>query len=179
MVDFPLTIAGASRKSNAGRSNDPRYDLKSAFMLHVGEFRDLNVPDIVPKFPGYAACVSASMLLAFQNLGRTDLMSNVDLPLLYASALMNAPGERFSTLSQFFHAVETLRRPLAKSTALLGTYWVGRTLQRPAQGVRNALRRAGRHRLARGVHDILAATDELARHYSRNSLSFPPNWVDG
>jgi glycosyltransferase involved in cell wall biosynthesis len=178
MVDFPLTIAGASRSSNAGRSNDPRYDKKSAFMLHVGEYRDLSVPDIVPTFPGYASCVSTSMLLAFQNLGRTDLMANVDLPLLYASALMTAPGERLATLSEFFSAVRKMKRPLMKSTAMLSACWIGRGVQRPTQRLRSAIRRVAHHRLARGVNDIVAATDELTRHYGRASESFPQSWIE-
>jgi|HubBroStandDraft_1064217.scaffolds.fasta_scaffold32827_3 glycosyltransferase involved in cell wall biosynthesis len=178
IVDFPLTISGTSRSSNAARTKDPRYGQKSHYALLFSENAYTSVSDLVPRCPAHASCVCSSMLTAFQNLSRTDLISNIDLPLLYASTIMDASGERLSTLNQFFRAVNTTGRPLARNTVLFAACWAARGIQRPASRMRAALRRTTRRSVARGVDDIAAATRELTRHYGRESASFPRTWID-
>jgi glycosyltransferase involved in cell wall biosynthesis len=77
-IDYPLTIRGASGKSNANRLVSKKYD------AHFKEFKNLHIPETLPDVLSGEVSVAESTIVALQDIGRTDLIENMDLAVVYA-----------------------------------------------------------------------------------------------
>lgn len=88
-VDYPLTMAGLSRASNSGRS------LAGGLEKHLQEYDGIQWPEILPG-PVAGRRVSLmvmaqSLLLALERSDLESLSRELDLPTLYALALLDSP----------------------------------------------------------------------------------------
>lgn len=85
IIDLPFTILGASPKSNSQRS---RVGMGH---LHANEFSDYEYSPLAPCTWGLYGSMSDSMLKAFENLHRVELLSFVDFPRIYARTIFAEP----------------------------------------------------------------------------------------
>lgn len=77
-INYPFTIYGACGKSNTNRAKNGKV------VEHFKEFKHLNYPAFIPQVFNLQTSIAESMYCAFKNLGRQDLIANIDLPFLYA-----------------------------------------------------------------------------------------------
>lgn len=76
-IDYPLTIRGVSGKSNANRI------IANKSHLHFREFKNLYVPENLPKILNSEVSIAESTIVALQDINRTDLIENMNLAIVF------------------------------------------------------------------------------------------------
>lgn len=81
LLDFPLSVVGASKASNTGRVTEGK--LKS----HLTEYQNLHWPKMFPKVPHPGFLIIESYLHAIRDGAHEELQDSIDLLRVYAVAL--------------------------------------------------------------------------------------------
>lgn len=76
-VDYPLTIRGVSGKSNANRI------VSKKFQAHFNEFKNLHIPDILPRTLNAEVSIGESTIVALQDTRRSDLISQLCFAIVF------------------------------------------------------------------------------------------------
>ena len=76
-IDYPLTIRGVSGKSNANRI------ITKQSHLHLQEFKELYVPENLPKIFNSEVSIAESAIVALQDIGRDDLIEKMNIAIVF------------------------------------------------------------------------------------------------
>ena len=76
-IDYPLTIRGVSGKSNANRIVSKKFD------AHFNEFKQLNIPDILPRILNAEVSIGESTIVALNDINRFDLINKVNFAIVF------------------------------------------------------------------------------------------------
>jgi glycosyltransferase involved in cell wall biosynthesis len=77
-LDYPLTIRGTSGASNANRIHS-----KKNFDIHFSEFKDLQIPEILPNVLSCEVSIAESAIIALQDTNRIHLINKMNLAVVY------------------------------------------------------------------------------------------------
>lgn len=77
-VDYPLTLKGAS-----GSSNSNRIHSKKGFNIHLNEFKNLRIPEILPTVLNAEVSIAESTIIALQDTKRESLIPKMNLSVVY------------------------------------------------------------------------------------------------
>lgn len=107
-VDYPLTIPGASGKSNTGRSalNKHKGSLKDD--PHTKRFRDLEWPSLIPRFTSVETVWAQAATVTLRNMS-PDLLPHYNYLPLYSACMLRHWGYR----SEIFNAISQYRNEFA------------------------------------------------------------------
>lgn len=78
-VDYPLTLKGASRSSNSNRIYS-----KKGFNIHLSEYKNLQIPEVLPTVLNADVSIAESTIVALQHTKQEDLISKMNLNVVYA-----------------------------------------------------------------------------------------------
>ena len=78
-IDFPLTVRGASGSSNSNRSNS-----KKGLKNHFRDFKNLNIPQILPPVLNTEVSIAESTIIALHDTKQELLISKMNLAIVYA-----------------------------------------------------------------------------------------------
>jgi hypothetical protein len=174
VLDYPLTIPGASGKSNTGRS---------AMLAHVGTLEDdphmklfQNVvwPDIVPKFVSVETVWAQAGVAALQATGQDEALRHFDYVALHALCLWAHPVYTARTASNLVRILRAKRQKLAVSLARL-VIAMGKVIARRILYLVRRLARptasGGRDYVAH-IANVEAAGRELQQYLRTRNRSF-------
>lgn len=85
LVDYPLTIIGASKPSNAAQRTSPR--LKGELNQHFGEYSNYKFHTLVPPLNSVLVMLNDAMLKAMEDTHRQDLIKWFNIERFYAQIL--------------------------------------------------------------------------------------------
>jgi hypothetical protein len=114
--DHPVTTVGCSGSSNSGRTK------KGSLQVHIDEYRDTGWPSILPPASDADSIVvmAESMIRAFKRIGRTDLVSNINLATVYAACMVTNPRQINPLARQYVRSIQQMGRSLSVSLTRLG-----------------------------------------------------------
>lgn len=175
VLDYPLTIPGASGNSNTGLSALNKH--KGALESHpyMKRFQIIAWPDLVPKFFSVQTAWAQAGVEALRATGREDELRHFDYVMLHALCLWAHPDYALETIGNFVRILRGKKQNLALGlirlviaigkVVLLRMHYLVRRLARPtADGGKDHVE---------SVPDIEAAGRELQRylHVRRMSLT--------
>ena len=76
-IDFPLTIRGVSGKSNANAKN---------ISSHFKEFKNLNIPEMLPDILSCEVSIAESTIIALQDLKKEKYIKKMNLAVVYGKS---------------------------------------------------------------------------------------------
>lgn len=129
-ADFPVTFAGGSGSSNAGR-----FATKVQGRTHLDEFASLDWLDIAPVGLYTAIFHTEGLLRALTNAGRLDLLAEVDVARIYSLCIVEERGRRLENLRRYFRASRAKGRGPTGGARDLGAAFVKGALMRYAPGL--------------------------------------------
>jgi hypothetical protein len=91
-VDYPLTLPGSSKRSNAGRSAQRQHTGSLKGEAHLSAYQDLAWPDIIPSFFSVETLWASAALEAFKQIDRSDLIKRFGVGYLYGVSLVKHPN---------------------------------------------------------------------------------------
>ncbi len=94
-VDFPLTLRGVSGKSNANRI------VSKKFQAHFNEFKNLHIPDILPRTLNAEVSIGESTIVALQDTGRNDLISKLCFAIVFGKCAAIDLGNSYRFYKHF------------------------------------------------------------------------------
>ncbi len=108
-IDYPLTVRGVSGKSNANRI------VSKKFQAHFNEFKNLHIPDILPRTLNAEVSIGESTIVALQDTKRKDLISKLCFAIVFGKCAAidlsnayrfykhyNAIKNQYNTTGDFF-----------------------------------------------------------------------------
>lgn len=109
VVDYPMTIMGASARSNSSRSRIGQGQ------QHFSEFNDFQFTSIAPSSWQLNASNTDNMVRAFINSDRKDMLQSVDLKRVFARTVVAEPRRVGEHVQKFVSATRYFERnvPLA------------------------------------------------------------------
>lgn len=113
VVDYPITIIGASAKSNTNRTPT------GIGYLHYTEFQDYTFSSLTPSSWNLYASNADNVVKAFINLSRIDLLSYLDLTHVYARTIVAEPGRTVEHLRKFCNAARSQNQCLPLALVVL------------------------------------------------------------
>ena len=94
--DYPLTMRGTSGLSNTNRSQS-----KKGLSSHFKDFKNLNIPEILPKVLNAEVAIAESTIVALQDTNQENLISKMNLALVYAKCSAKDLGNFFTYYNQY------------------------------------------------------------------------------
>lgn len=174
----PLTVPGASGMSNSGRAALRQHKRTLWEDPHMTPYRGETWPEEVPAFFAVETVWAQAALTACRKLGRSDLESRFNFPLLYALCFLHHRGYNAET-RRAMRALSGGRVPLRRWLAVLAAVVLsgGRMLLR---NLRRVLRPTPRgYSLEYGVFDdVRRAVEFLAGRFPASFCDFPAGFAE-
>jgi len=137
MVDFPMTLVGASGRSNWGRNTQSTSYLNFG-TAHLKEFNGYEFASVVPATTVQWGSNTESMVRAFVNASREDMIDWVDLERVFARTIIAEPRRVNEHLKKFVSAMRKLHRNLPMSLAKLFGNICGKLAASALRSLRNS-----------------------------------------
>jgi glycosyltransferase involved in cell wall biosynthesis len=112
-VDYPLTLFGASAKSNSGRQN------VGLTHLHAEEYGRFAYTWMTPDSWILPASVPDNVVRALTDIRRTDLLRHVDVPRIFARTIRAEPGRAAEHLRKFAGVMRRQKRSVLRGLAVV------------------------------------------------------------
>ncbi len=163
-IDYPITLPGASGKSNTGRSAMKTHKGTLAGDAHTSRFRNLRWPELIPAFASVETVWAQAVHTTLEQL-EPALLEEYNYPVVYAACALKHRDYWSATRAALDEYCRTRR---LSSVACYGRFSMEFCRYAAASLVRLA-RRASKPTAAGGrdfipaVSDIAAAQVELAR----------------
>ncbi|MDG4595650.1 MAG: glycosyltransferase [Candidatus Contendobacter sp.] len=113
VLDYPFTIVGASKNSNTNRTK------VGDGHMHFNEFENYKFTTLSPETWGLYGSNSDSMIKAFINIGRKDLLTNIDITRVFARTIVAEPSRTIEHSKKYLLAVSSFGRNKVLSYTLL------------------------------------------------------------
>lgn len=114
VVDYPLTILGASASSNTNRVQVGKGH------LHAAEYNDFRYSWLTPESWILPASIPDNVVRALTDVGRTDLLDHLDVPRIYARTIHAEPRRAGEHLRKYIRVRRQQQRGVATGVALVG-----------------------------------------------------------
>ncbi|MCM2264350.1 MAG: glycosyltransferase [Desulfuromonadales bacterium] len=172
-IDYPLTLPGASGKSNTGRSALKKHKGTLAEDSHTKRFKNLKWPAAIPGFTSVETVWAQSVYETLQAL-EPSLLNNYNFFEIYAACLLR----HFDYRADIVAAVRALQKERGVSGLAVGQRLLAALVHHGTISSVRFLRRASRPTAAGGrdfvdnlgnIHEAQAA---LAEELSRRGVSF-------
>lgn len=134
LVDYPLTLVGASAPSNSNRWR------MGVLHQHFREFADYRFTWLAPDSFALVASNMDNMVRAFENMGRTDLIAMIDYRRVYARTIVAEPTRAFAHVSKFL----TVCRRLDANRLMAFLWLMGAVVAKAVLNVVRSVRSFGR-----------------------------------
>jgi glycosyltransferase involved in cell wall biosynthesis len=115
-IDYPLFLPGSSFKSNAGISGLKKHIGRLEDQPHLPTTSLQDWSRIVPAFYSVETVWAESVISALTAMGRNDLLSEFNVPRLYADCLFWHPQYYSYIVPQFYPALRVTRHNLIVGT---------------------------------------------------------------
>lgn len=130
VVDYPLTILGASASSNTNRVQVGKGH------LHAAEYTDFRYSWLTPESWILPASIPDNVVRALTDVGRTDLLAYLDVPRIYARTIHAEPRRAGEHLRKYIRVRRTQQRSVASGVALVGIGIVAKAFLHAARKLR-------------------------------------------
>ncbi len=176
IIDYPITIVGASAKSNTAKTDGGKFAKD-----HLSEYEAIDWPFFLPFIQFNDVFISESMVKAFVNLKREDLVKNIDICKLYTEYVLRENKHIYEILKDCFKSAKYLNRSLLytilKISMMVMNVVISRKITRYIYFFKKAFnlivtscpKKTSPNNLIRDVPDMKEALNICLRHFS---------WVD-
>ena len=154
MVDYPLSLIGASGRSNTARQN------AGTMHLHYAEFGDYPPTWLVPDSIRYEANLADNMVRALEQLGRHDLLANIEVTRIFARTIVAEPRSATAHIRKYIRAGHRLGRSAFVEVPKLFAFIAAKVALNAARALRSESPASG-YELIAGVEDVHAAIAAL------------------
>lgn len=131
-IDYPLTIRGVSGKSNANRI------IKKQSHLHLQEFKELYVPENLPKIFNSEVSIAESAIVALQDIGRGDLVERMNIAIVFGKTA----ADNLSKSLMFFDQYRKAKKHDKLTNRMFFTYFFSFLKDKYKASFRNVLLKA-------------------------------------
>ncbi len=114
IVDYPLTIVGASARSNTNRV------AVGEGHLHAAEYTDFRFSWMMPESWILPASIPDNVVRALTDVGRTDLLEHIDVARVFARTIHAEPRRAREHLRKYIRVRRAQQRGVATGVALVG-----------------------------------------------------------
>ncbi len=114
VVDYPLTIVGASASSNTNRVQVGKGH------LHAAEYTDFRFTWMMPESWILPASIPDNVVRALTDVGRADLLEHLDMARIYARTIYAEPRRAGEHLRKYVRVRRAQQRGVASGVALVG-----------------------------------------------------------
>jgi hypothetical protein len=104
IIDFPFTLPGGAGGSNSGRSAAGKHKGTLATDPHIAPFKNLNWPNVLPKFFSVETVWAHAAWETLKNTGENKWIGKFNLAKLYALCLFSHMDYRRATLDAWKEA---------------------------------------------------------------------------
>lgn len=104
VLDMPITIVGSSPKSNSQRS---KIGLSGQ---HFNEFKAYKFSSLAPETHALCGANADSMIAAFENMNRNDLIESIDFSRIYARTVVEEQSRWLDHLRRYGSVRKQLKR---------------------------------------------------------------------
>ncbi len=173
-IDYPLFLPGSSAKSNAGLSGMNRHIGRLQDQRHISSESIRNWSKLVPAFYSVQTIWAEAAVGALMATGRSDLLRDFNVPILYAELAMWHPEFIFLTGGSFFQALRITKRGACLGTVqfFLHFFYLGMLRARSlAMRARRRVRHSA-HYSVTNIPNIVEAVHALSAYLVQSGMRF-------
>lgn len=173
-IDYPLFVPGSSARSNAGIGGIGKHIGRLRDQPHLPANSEQTWSKIVPAFYSVETIWAEAAVKALQAIGRTDILTDFNVPRLYADLVMWHPEYISLTVRSFFRALKSIKRSyLIGTLQFVGRWFYVWGLRAKSMGLRLACSTpSSTFQSVNGLQDIGQAVDALTMYLKASGRRF-------
>jgi glycosyltransferase involved in cell wall biosynthesis len=172
-IDYPLTLPGASGKSNTGRSALKKHKGTLENDPHTKRFKNLDWPSVIPRFTSVETVWAQSVYQTLKQMEVT-LLKDYNLFEIYAACLLRHQDYRSAIMEAFNAHSRDLSISNTESLFRLYLSLIHNTFYTIMKFIKRAMKptAAGGRDYVENIPNIQVAQTSLAVEISRRKVSF-------